>query len=49
MPITREQQIERDIWRYSILLEKADNIFKSEYKSILDRLHQELQTLKAGN
>lgn len=43
--MTRQQQIERDIWRYSILLEKADNIFKSEYKAILERLHNELHTL----
>jgi hypothetical protein len=49
MPITREQQIERDIWRYSLLLEKSSKRYESGYKAILDRLHQELQTLKAGN
>jgi hypothetical protein len=43
--MTRQQQIERDIWRYSILLEKSDNIFKPEYKEILQRLNNELETL----
>ena len=46
--MTRQQKLERDIWRYSILLEKSDNIFKPEYKEILQRLNNELETLKQG-
>jgi hypothetical protein len=49
MALTRIQQIERDIWRYSLLLEKSSKRYESGYKALLERLHEELQTLKAGN
>jgi hypothetical protein len=50
MAITRKQQIERDIWRYSLLLEKSSKRYESGYQAILERLHNELhELLKEGN
>ena len=43
--MTRQQQIERDIWRYSILLEKSGKRYESAYKAIIERLNNELETL----
>jgi hypothetical protein len=42
---TRQQQIERDICRYSMLLEKNSKRYETGYKAILERLNNELQTL----